>query len=138
MDYKKIFVDSDILLDVLLSREPFNKYGQLLLQERGERNYKLYSSTLIFANVFYMVAKKFNRLVAKEQLKILCSMVDMLPFESENVFHALNSIHIDFEDTIQFFIAKKHNCELIISKNIKHYKQFDLPIMTAEQFLQIL
>jgi hypothetical protein len=43
-----------------------------------------------------------------------------------------------FQDTIQFFIAKKHKCEFIISRNIKHYKKFNLPVLMAEQFLEVL
>ena len=138
MIYKNIFVDSDILLDLLLEREPFNRFSKLLLQESKSNQFKLYASTLIFANIHYLIAKKFSRHIAKEQLKVLSGIIGILPFEPDNLSSALNSEHIDFEDTVQFYIAQKNNCDLIISRNIKHYKKFDLPVLTAEQFLRTL
>jgi predicted nucleic acid-binding protein len=138
MIYKKIFIDSDILLDLLLIRKPFEKFSEILLQEGKVRQLNFCTSTLILANIHYMVAKNFNKVIAKQQLKVLSGLIEVLPFESDNIDMALNRDHTDFEDTIQFFIAKKHNCDLIISRNIKHYKRFDLPVLTAEHFLDIL
>lgn len=138
MAYRKIFVDSDILLDVLLRREPFNKFGQILLQQALERNIDLYSSTLIFANIHYMLAKNFNKQIAKEQLNVLSRIVKALAFDADSLNKALNSDSIDFEDTVQYFVAKDNQCDLIVSRNLKHYKKFDIPVLTAEQFLQTL
>jgi len=138
MIYKNIFVDSDILLDLLLKREPFDRFSELLLEQSRSHQISLYTSTLILANVHYLIAKDFNRYIAKEQLKVLSHIIQMLPFEPDDIKMALDSEHIDFEDTIQFFIAKKHKCDLIISRNIKHYKKFSLPVLTAEQFLEVL
>lgn len=138
MTYKSIFVDSDILLDLLLKRNPFDKFSELLLQQSRTYQIDLYTSTLIFANIHYLIAKNFNKQIAKEQLKVLSGIIKMLPFDPDDVEMALNSEHIDFEDTIQFFIAKKQGCDLIISRNIKHYKKFTLPVLTAEEFLRTL
>ena len=138
MIYKNIFIDSDILLDLFLIRKPFDRFSELLLQQSKNGQFNLYTSTLILANIYYLAAKNFNKQIAKEQLKILTGIIQMLPFEPDDVEMALNSEHVDFEDTIQFFIAKKHSCDLIISRNTKHYKKFSLPVLTAEQFLEIL
>jgi predicted nucleic acid-binding protein len=138
MAYKKIFVDSDILLDLLLNREPFEKFSQILLQHGINNKLNLYSSTLILANIHYMMAKNFSKHVAKEQLKALVKIIGMLSFEPDEINKALISEHVDFEDTIQYFIAQRNQCDLIISRNIKHYKKFDIPVLTAEQFLQTL
>jgi predicted nucleic acid-binding protein len=138
MTYKNIFVDSDILLDLILKRNPFDKFSQLLLQQGSLLQLNLCTSTLILANLHYIIAKNFGKQIAKEHLKVLSGIIHMLPFEPDEVISALNSEHADFEDTIQFFIAQKHKCNLIISRNIKHYKKFSLPVLTAEQFLEIL
>ena len=138
MVYNKIFIDSDILLDFLLERKAFEKFSEILLIEAKVRQINLFTSTLIFANVHYLVAKNFNRIYAKQQLKVLAGRINALPFDGDDLSAALNSEHIDFEDTIQFLIAQKHDCDLIISRNIKHYKKFSLPVLTAEQFLNTL
>jgi len=98
----------------------------------------LYTSTLIMANVHYLMTKNTNKAQAKEYIKFLTGLTTMLPFDPDNIQSVMNSDHVDFEDAIQFFIAEKHNCDLIISRNIKHYKKFHLPVLTAEQFLKTL
>ena len=61
MTYNKIFVDSDVLLDLLLQREPFYLHSQRLFDTGKEKDLKLYTSTLILANVHYLVAKLTNK-----------------------------------------------------------------------------
>ena|ERR1700761_4142978 len=136
MAYKKIFIDSDILLDLFLKREPFVKFSQILLQYSKNHKLKLYTSTLIIANIHYLIAKNFNKQIAKEQLKTLLELIEPLSFEPVDINSALISEYVDFEDAIQYFIARKNHCDLIISRNIKHYKKFDLPVSSAEQFLR--
>ncbi len=138
MAYKKLFVDSDILLDILLKRQPFDKFTGLLLEESRTRQLNINTSTLIFANIHYIITKNFNKNIAKEQLKILSGILKILPLEPDDIIKALNSEHSDFEDTVQFFIAQKHECDLIISRNIKHYKKFNIPVLTAADFLNTL
>jgi predicted nucleic acid-binding protein len=138
MAYKKIFVDSDTLLDVLLNREPFLKSAQVLLELGFEKPKELCTSALIIANVHYMVTKAFSKTVAKEQLTILAQILTVLPFDEPDIILALKSEHVDFEDTVQYHIAKKSECDLIISRNTKHYKKFDIPVLTAEQFLRTI
>ncbi|MES2265344.1 MAG: PIN domain-containing protein [Bacteroidota bacterium] len=134
----KIFVDSDTLLDFLLDRAPFVYYSQSVLSKGKQGLFKLYTSTLILANVHYLVTKNINRQAAKIAIREVLNLVEVLAFNEEHVKLALNSEHIDFEDTVQYYIAQKNNCDLIISRNIKHYNKFDLPVLTAEQFLRQL
>ena len=49
---------------------------------------------------------------------------------------ALHGDFTDFEDFIQHFIAQKYSCNAIISRNLKHYKKSQLPMLATEQFLR--
>ncbi|RWY55761.1 type II toxin-antitoxin system VapC family toxin [Mucilaginibacter gilvus] len=138
MGYKKVFIDSDIFLDVLLTREPFLKSAQVLLGLGSEKPKELCTSSLIMANVHYMVTKTFSKTIAKQQVTVLAQIITVLPFDEQDIVSALKTEHIDFEDTVQYQIAKKTECDLIISRNIKHYKKFDIPVLTAEQFLRTI
>lgn len=135
MTYKKVFVDSDIILDLLLRREPFVNYSQVLFTGI-DKPFKLYTSTLILANVHYIVQKNTNKKLAKALVKGITELIGILSFEAEHIISATNNDHSDFEDSIQYYIARQNNCDLIISRNIKHYKTFDISVLTAEQFLR--
>lgn len=134
----KIFVDSDALLDFLLERHPFVYYSQSLLNRGRQGAINLYTSTLILANVHYLISKNINKQAAKIAIKEILNFVKILSFDEEHVKLALGNEHVDFEDTIQYYIADKNNCDLIITRNTKHYKRFDIPVLTAEQFLRQL
>jgi predicted nucleic acid-binding protein len=136
MTYKKIFLDSDILLDTLLKREPFVIYSRVLFSDKIGNTGKLCTSALILANIYYVISRNLNKQVAATSVKYLLGLVEILAFEGNHINSAINSEHPDFEDCIQYFIAKQNNCDLIISRNTKHYKKFDIPVLTAEEYLR--
>jgi predicted nucleic acid-binding protein len=138
MAYKHLFIDSDIILDLLFNREPFAEYTKILLAECKAREIKLSTSTLIIANINYIHSKKTNNSISKETLKNFVKLINILPFESDIVDLALNSSFEDFEDAIQYYIADRYKCELIITRNIKDDKKSTIPVLTAEQFLRTL
>jgi predicted nucleic acid-binding protein len=138
MAYKHLFVDSDVLLDMLLTREPFSDYTQLLLLDSADRDIKLSTSALVIANINYILSKKVGALSAKTSIRKLIKLVNVLSFEDNVVEVALASSIGDFEDAIQSIIAERYHCEAIITRNTKHYKQSNLPVYTAEQYLNTL
>ena len=136
MIYKKVFVDSDILLDLFLKREPFFIYSRSLLSDDIKEQVEFYTSSLIIANFYYVISKDINKVAAINSVKSLMNIVNVLSFDDRHINSAIEGQHIDFEDSIQYYIARQDNCELIISRNIKHYKKFDIPVLTAEEFLR--
>lgn len=136
MIYKKVFVDSDILLDLFLKREPFYIYSKGLLSDEIKEQVDICTSTLIIANIHYVISKNINKTSALIATRSLMNITKVLPFKAEHINSAVEEQHTDFEDSIQYYIAKQNNCDLVISRNIKHYKKFDLPVSTAEDFLR--
>ena len=138
MTYKRLFVDSDVLLDMLLTREPFWGYTQLLLLESQNLGITLNTSVLVIANLNYILGKKIGASAAKNTIKTLVKRINILSFESDIIDLALTSEFNDLEDAIQYSIAKRYKCDAIITRNIKDYKQSTIPVLTAEQFLRTL
>ena len=138
MAYSHLFIDSDVLLDLLFDRKPFSEFTKLLIAESSIRNIKLSTSTLIIANINYIHSKKTDNLITRETLKKLIRIINVLPFESDIITFALNSSFLDFEDAIQFYIAERYQCDAIVTRNIKDYKQSTIPVLNAEQFLRTL
>jgi predicted nucleic acid-binding protein len=136
MIYKKAFVDSDILLDLLLSREPFFIYSSTLFSDEIKTIVELNTSTLILANVHYIIAKNINKSAAITSVKYIMDLINVLSFEASHINSAIITGQADFEDAIQYHIAKENKCDLIISRNLKHYKKFDLPVFNAEELLR--
>lgn len=138
MAYKQIFIDSDILLDVILNREPHSSYAEISIALSLERKFRLKTSSLVLANIHYILSKKLGNHAAKEEIRNLMKVIGVLPFEADIVDMALSSKIIDFEGAIQNYIAERYKCDLIITRNIIDYKHAIIPVLTAEQFLRTL
>ncbi|EHQ25412.1 type II toxin-antitoxin system VapC family toxin [Mucilaginibacter paludis] len=138
MIYKNAFIDSDVLLDLLLMREPFFTFSQTLLAKSKNKTIKISTSSLVIANIHYILARNIGKELARDSVRSLINNLNVLPFDIDAINLAVNSEFTDFEDAIQYYIAQKFQCDAIISRNLKHYKKSHLPVLTTEQFLRTL
>jgi predicted nucleic acid-binding protein len=138
MAFKRLFIDSDVQLDLLLNREPFHFHSQVLLLESFKNGIILNTSALIIANINYILSKQVGSKTSREKITDLIKTIKVLPLESDIVDMALASDFADFEDAMQFFIAVRYSCDAIITRNIKDYKHSTIPVLTPEQFLRQL
>ncbi|QKJ31981.1 PIN domain-containing protein [Mucilaginibacter mali] len=137
MIYKKVFIDSDIILDLIFQRQPFFKYSQVLF-DGVFPEYELTTSALILANVHYLIRKHVNKATAKDIIKNVTDILKVFPFEKQHILLAVSSDHSDFEDSIQYHIAMQNKCDFILTRNLKDYKHSTIPVLTAEQFLRTI
>ncbi len=134
---RKIFLDSDIMLDATLRREPFYIAAANLLELCYQAQLKAITSPTAFINTCYFL-NKLSPSTKMELLKRLRSIVSITEVNQSIIDLAFNSNFTDFEDAVQFFTAKNAGAEVIITRNIKDYKNSTIPVLTAEQFLRTL
>jgi predicted nucleic acid-binding protein len=133
---KKVFVDSDIILDLLCRREPFYQYAAEVFTLSDMKKIELYTTSLVFANVFYILRKILGIEKAKELLRKLRIMISIVPIEEKIVDLALNSKFSDFEDGLQYFTARENKIGMILTRNVKDYKEKDILIQTPQEYLK--
>jgi predicted nucleic acid-binding protein len=133
---KKLFVDSDIILDLLAERPSFYKDAAKIFTLAYRKEIELYATAVILANVFYILRKINGNDKAKQQLKDLRLLVKILPISENIVDITLSSIFGDFEDGLQYFTAKENNLLGIITRNPKDYKIKDMVIQTSKEFIK--
>ncbi|HQS06124.1 MAG: hypothetical protein B7X86_07930 [Sphingobacteriales bacterium 17-39-43] len=138
MAYRCIFINSDILLDILLKRDPFYQFGQKLLNKGKGKEIEISTSALIIANIYYIIVKVLGKKEAKDKVNKLLKMLKVLPLDADCITLAMNSSFNDIEDAMQHFIAMQNQCDVIITRNLKDYKKSLLPIMSAEQYLRTI
>lgn len=129
---KKVFLDTNILIDYVLNRQGGSDAKQLLTRARaGEVN--LSASLLTFANMAYILKGKAD---VYGLFAMLTQFVDALPMDGNQLQAALGQKVRDFEDMLQYQCAKVAGCEVIITNNKRDFEEFsDLPVMTAEEYL---
>lgn len=135
MDKVKVFVDSDIVLDLLAKREPFYQPAAALFSKAEKGEVEIYLSPLIFSNLFYILRKMTTRPKAGETLKKLRSLIHILPIDDKIIDQALHSEFPDLEDAIQYFTALENNIPILITRNKRDYKLSAISVNTAAEFL---
>ena len=134
----KIFVDSDIILDLLSERKLFYDNAAKMFTLAYNKKIELYTTAVVMANVFYVLRKIKGNTETKRQLKELRLLVNILPISENIVDAALNSKFTDFEDGLQYFTAKENNISVIITRNINDYKTKDVDIIvqTSDEYIK--
>jgi predicted nucleic acid-binding protein len=134
---RKLFVDSDIILDLLAKRPLFYEDAAQIFTWAYKKKIELYTTAVALANVFYILRKVNGNEKSKEQIKDLRLLIKILPIDENIVDMALRSKFNDFEDGLQYYAAKELNLFGIITRNLKDYKIKDIVIQTAKEFVKI-
>ncbi len=134
----KLFVDSDIILDLLAQREPHYIHAARLFTLIDQNEVIAYTSPLIFANLHYLLKKQTSNISALKSLRKLKTLINILSIDERVIEQSLNSEFNDFEDAIQYFTAVNNGITLIITRNKTDYKRSKIDVLTAEEFLKSL
>lgn len=133
---KSVFVDTDIVLDLLGNRKPFYRYAAELFSIADRSEIKIFVSSLSFSNLNYILTKQYSSIQARKILMKFKTLVTVLSVSDKVVELALLSDFKDFEDALQYFTALENDVNILLTRNLKDYKTAEIPIMTAEQFLR--
>ena len=133
----RVFVDSDIILDVLAERGSFYSPAAKLFTLLDKGEVSGFTSPIVFANIHYILRKAKSKQFALQSLRKLKSFISILPIDEKIIALALDSTFNDFEDAIQYHTAKSYEINFIITRNKKHYKQSKISVCTAEEYLEI-
>lgn len=130
----KIFVDTDICLDLLSGRKPHNKFAERLFSMADRGNFKIAVSSLSFSHLDYMLKSIYKRNDSRIILSRFKTMVTVLAVNDKVIDLAMASDFNDFEDAIQYHTAIENNHSVIITRNLRDYRKAQIRIMTPEMF----
>lgn len=133
---KNVFVDSDIILDLLAKREPHYIFAAKLFTLIDQRKVLGYTSPIVFANLHYLLRKLSSNSSALKSLRKLKTMLNILSVDERVIEQALNSDFTDFEDAIQYFTAVNNGIKVIITRNKSDFKKSKIPVSSAEEFIK--
>lgn len=134
---RKVFVDADIVLDLLAGRNPFYGAAAALFSLADKRELEICVSALSFSNIHYILCREMPTTQSRRYLAKLKILVTVLPVTEKTIESALFSEFRDFEDGIQYFAAVENDVPIMLTRNLKDYKPATIPVMTAEQFIKL-
>ena len=133
---KSIFIDTNIVLDLLAHRIPFYSEAAKLFSLADKKKVKLSISALCLADIHYILSKQIPEAEVRRILRKFKVLVNVLPMDDKITDLALNSEFRDFEDAIQYYTAIENDQDLIITRNQPDFKESKIPVMTAGEFIK--
>jgi len=133
----KIFVDTNVVLDLLAERKQFIKEAQQLFTLADRKVIKLYVSSLTFANTYYILSQQMKMNSVRQILRKFKVLVEVLPMDDKIIDLSLESDFKDFEDAIQYHTAIENEISFIITRNLKDFITAKIPVLTAKEFIEI-
>ena len=130
----RLFLDTNIVVDLLEKREPFCQDALRLFTMAYEKKVQLVVSPITYATASFLLRKH-----GSEGVRILLSnfrQLSRVATSNERVVDdSLASRFSDFEDAMQYYTAINAKADFIITRNVKDFINSKLPVMTATEFL---
>jgi predicted nucleic acid-binding protein len=131
-----VWVDSDVLLDWLGMRQPWEKAASELIERAIMGEWDLWFSPLTLANIFYVYRRQAGSAKARVAIEEIVGFGNIATLGAAHVGLALASGRADFEDEIQMACAiGAPGISAIITRNLADYRRGVLPVLTAEEWI---
>ena len=133
----KLFLDTNIVIDVIANREPFVEDSRIILNlcETGKAEGII--SALTLCTISYVLRKFATPGMMRTKLRDLRNILTPIDLSVSLLDKAIASSITDFEDAVQFYTAAYSDADVIITRNIKHFPHDNIPVLTPTEFLTI-
>jgi predicted nucleic acid-binding protein len=133
---KKIFVDTNIIIDLIADRQPFSRYTIEIFSAAEQKTIKLYTTSHTIATAYYLLKMYVGEKKLRQILNSLLDYITIIPIDIEVLKKSLKSKHKDFEDAIQIYSAYKiEKMDCVVTRNIKDFSLCDIPVFTPQELV---
>lgn len=131
----RIFIDTNVALDLLLSREPFVADALQIFALSENDDIELCISTDALSTIFYVVEKNKNAAKAREAISKLLDFVTLCALDEGSVLKGMALGLTDIEDAFVCAVAQKAGASVIVTRNLKDFIGAPLPVQSPAEFL---
>lgn len=133
----KLLIDANILLDVLMDRQPFTYDSSLVwkLCETGRAEGIV--CTLSFADIVYIMRKRLDPAQTEMLFNSLSLIFDFADLRAADLSKAAAMRWLDFEDALQAATAKRVGADYIVTRNVRDYQTSPVSAVTPKDLLML-
>jgi predicted nucleic acid-binding protein len=131
---KKVFLDTNIIVDLIANRKPFSKYSIEIFKKAEEKKIKLFTSSHSIATTHYLLKKYLEEKILRNVLYNLLDYVTVIAVDTDVLKKGLRSKHKDFEDSIQILCASTiEKIDCIVTRNTKDFRDSEILVLTPDE-----
>ncbi len=130
-----VLIDTNVLLDIMLEREPFVKPAEQVFETAKYTTIELFMSATTVTDVYYIARKEKGHEQTLVLIEDLLQCVEVISVDKAVILHALHAGLPDFEDAVQEGAAKQAHISMIVTRNGSDFTQSDLDVYPPEAFV---
>ena len=131
---KKVFLDTNIIVDLIADRRPFSKYAIEIFNKAEEKKIEIFTSSHSIATTHYLLKKYLDEKPLREVLYNLLDYLTVVPVDIDVLKKGLRSKHKDFEDAIQILCASSiEKIDCIVTRNTKDFQDCEILVLTPDE-----
>ena len=132
----KILIDTNIVLDVMLKREPFYKLSLEILRLTKKDDVEEYVSASAITDIYYLAYRQLrDKGMVRKLMKELLTIVSVASVSEQEIENALILEWNDFEDSVQYSAAYLQEMDGIVTRNPNDYKEAKIKVWKPEELL---
>ena len=135
----KILIDTNVLIDYILKREPYTESAEKILFLCKNRKIDGCIAAHSVMNMFYILRKEMTVNEIRLFIVSLSKVTDIIGVDKPKIFRAIvNENFKDFEDCVQMECAKEFSADYIVTRNIKDFQNSVIKPIMPDEFLKMV
>lgn len=131
----KVLLDTDVLMDVALGREDFGPTSRQLVEHCQKSGHTAFVAWHTISNLFYLLRSARSAAFARSFLHDLVAFAEVAGGGRMEVRHALRLEMTDLEDGLQVVVALSVNAQVLVTRNLRHFRGTPVRISTPQELL---
>ena len=132
----KLFLDTNVLIDVVMNRKPWVDDALVLLELANQGKLSLIAADFSFINISYITRKMLSKPELYKLLNDLREFIKVTEMGEVVIDDAIKAQWNDMEDCTQYYAAKREKVDYIITRNVKDFSQSEIPVLMPGEFLR--
>ena len=134
----KILLDTNIVLDLLLARDPFVDDAQAIFILVENRHIEGYLCADAITTIHYLVSRELGKHSADNVIAKLLEIFEVTPVDKQVLTEAARTHSTDYEDSVAYTSAYYAGVDRIITRDQKGFKQSKVPVLEPGEFLSFI
>ncbi len=130
-----ILLDTNVVLDVLLDREPFSSVAAKLFTFVADGHIRGLLGATTMTTIYYLAQKARDRKTAQHAINNLLQLFQIAPVNASILQSALRLNFEDYEDAVLHEAGKQAGAKIIVTRDAHGFKKATLPVMTPAELL---
>ena len=134
----RVLLDTNVILDFVLNRPPFAANAAAILKAHQNGDIEAYISAITPVNLYYIARKMKGAAEARRLVGQVLASVKVCSVDQSILQIAHSLPFTDYEDAVQHASATANKIDIIVTRNLKDFRNATLPVYSPSEFLKRL